>query len=101
LKTGSKNRQLAELSVALQQSVVYARRYSHSHRLTGVPLMRLAALTIAVAAFTALPAMAQKVPVWRMAQDQQFNIPKCAAPAKLVEGRTAAGRIVWRCVTPK
>lgn len=63
-------------------------------------LVALALIAFATAA-AALPAQAQWVPIWRMAQDQQFTIPKCVAPARLVEGRTSTGRIVWRCVTPK
>lgn len=65
--------------------------------------MRLSALALIVSAavVTALPAQAQWVPIWRMAQDQQFTIPKCVAPAKLVEGRTVTGRVVWKCVAPK
>jgi hypothetical protein len=64
--------------------------------------MRLAALIgLAATVLATVPAQAQKVPVWRMAQDQQFVIPTCAAPAKLAETRTATGRIVWRCVKPR
>lgn len=66
--------------------------------------MRIAALTMLASAAVfaaAIPAQAQKVPMWRLAQDQQFIIPKCVAPAKLVETRSANGRIVWRCVAPK
>lgn len=65
--------------------------------------MRIASFAFAIAATTvfALPAQAQRVPVWRFAQDQQFIVPKCVAPARLVETRTASGRVVWRCVTPK
>lgn len=63
--------------------------------------MRKAALAVAAAILVLGPAQAQKLPVWRIAQDQQFQIPKCVAPAKLVEARAANGRIVWRCVKPK
>lgn len=64
--------------------------------------MRIAVMIAAAAGFLAIaPAQAQKVPLWRFAQDQQFQIPKCVAPEELVESRTANGRIVWRCVAPK
>lgn len=63
--------------------------------------MRIAAFAAAAVLLVLGPAQAQKLPVWRIAQDQQFQIPKCVAPAKLVETRTANGRIVWRCVKPK
>jgi hypothetical protein len=63
--------------------------------------MRIAALAVSAALFAIVPAQAQKVPMLRFAQDQQFVIPKCVAPAKLVETRTATGRIVWKCVAPK
>jgi hypothetical protein len=65
--------------------------------------MRIAAFAVlaSAAALIAVPAQAQWVPVWRVAQDQQFVVPKCAAPARLVETKDAKGRLVWRCVKPK
>ena len=65
--------------------------------------MRIAAMTglVAAAVLAAASAEAQQMSVWRMAQDQHFVIPTCVAPAKLVETRTATGRIVWRCAIPR
>lgn len=57
-----------------------------------------AAMSLTVAA--AFPAAAQSIPLWRFASSQQFNVPKCAAPARLTEMRTAQGRVFWRCVSP-
>jgi hypothetical protein len=58
---------------------------------------------VAAAAAIALsvPAAAQKIPMWRMADGRYFKIPKCTAPAKLVEMRDAKGRVFWRCVAPR
>lgn len=64
--------------------------------------MRISVIAAAVAvAGLSATAQAQRVPVWRFAQDQQFTIPKCVAPAKLTEIRDAQGRMAWRCVAPR
>jgi hypothetical protein len=62
--------------------------------------MRIVTLAVlaSAAAFAVVPAQAQWVPVWRIAQDQQFVVPKCSAPNRLVERRNAKGQIFWRCV---
>jgi hypothetical protein len=88
--------------VALQHGAVYALCEPRPNPKSGAAPMRTAAIALAAAGLLAIvPAQSQSIPVWRFAQDQQFQIPTCVAPAKLVETRTANGRIVWKCVAPK